>query len=243
MRRCACASIPALAFLLVGFLLPGDATALEKTAVRAGDLERLENWDMATTCQVAYYNYCTGWIWGWSGWSPNDVIGVIYESCCGINSENSLDSSWEFLYTGAPPGWGFTGTIDVWTADENRCPVTLLANQNFYFHRGWNGHQWDLPVPESFIVTITFGSAAGVPAGFASDHPAAGPTGPQACGLCYPFQRLTHSYDYGSRDALRCPGEKLNDGTCDVEWLWDVEMGCPIGVEYDSWASIKALYR
>jgi hypothetical protein len=225
-------------------ILATSCPGLEKTAVRVGDLDRPGDWNVSTTCQVAYYNYCTGWIWVWGGWSPINVVGVCYETCCGPGDLNWLNTTWERVYSSAPPGRGFTGTIDIWTADADQCPTALLARQPFYFYSGWNGHAWGaLPVPERFVVTVTFSPAEWTPSRLASDHPAPGPTGPQACGLCYPLDRLTHSYEYGDASALLCPGEKPNDGTCDVEWLWDVALWCPIDVEYDSWASIKALYR
>jgi hypothetical protein len=69
MRKCF------LIALAVTLVVASASFALEKTAVRHADIER-ENWGAATTCTVAYYNFCTGWLWVWSGWSPNDVVGV-----------------------------------------------------------------------------------------------------------------------------------------------------------------------
>ncbi len=243
---------------LVGFVplvvLGGVASAsfsLEKAAVRIDDLERPKEWSTATTCEVAYYNFCTGWVWVWSDWVPADVVGVCYEVCC---SEpwllNRVHVTSECVWTGAPPGWGYTGVIGIWSVDGNRCPVSSLANQPFYFMEGWNVHGWDTPVPGEFLVTVTFDPSGYSPARLASDHPAAGPTGPQACGTCYQLHRLTRSYHFGTAGSLLCPGEKLNDGVCDVEWYWDVVISCESAVDAGgrfgtaaSWAAVKALYR
>jgi hypothetical protein len=230
---------------LLSSLIVTDAAALEKTAVRVDDLERPDSWCAATTCTIMYYNICTDWAWAWGGWSPNAVLGVCYETCCsGPGISGSVLSTQEYLFYGAPCGRGFTGTIDIWTADENCCPATLLASQPYDFFAGWNTRSWELAgVPAEFLVTITLGPGYASPVTFASDHPAAGPTGPQACGTCYQLNRLSHSYDFGTATTLLCPGEKLNDGVCDVEWLWDVTMACEVSVETSSWARTKALYR
>ncbi len=235
-------TLPLFILLFSSLIMPG-ASALEKTAVRVGDLERSGDWGAATTCVVAYYNTCTGWVWVWGDWVGIDMVGVCYETCCSVRTESSLQTTWELVYTSSPPGRCFTGTIDIWTADDNHCPDLRLAERPFYFYSGWNGHSWGIPVPPEFVVTVTFGPSANTISRLVSDHPAAGPTGPAACGYCYQLNRLTHSYYYGRSWALLCPGEKLNDGVCDVEWLWDVAMSCEVSVETSSWARTKALYR
>jgi hypothetical protein len=235
-------TLPLFVLLLSSMIVSG-ASALEKTVVRVGDWERPGEWGAATTCEIAYYNYCTGWIWVWGGWAGTDVVGVCYGTCCSVRTESSLQTTWELIYTRSPPGWSFTGTIDIWRPDENRCPASLVASQPFYFYSGWNGHSWGIPVPSEFVVTVTFGPQSFTRSRLASDRPAAGPTGPPACGICYQLNRLTHSYYYGTSAALLCPGETWNDGACDVEWIWDVAMSCEISVETSSWARMKALYR
>ncbi len=220
------------------------ATALEKTAVRMTDVER-GGWEAATTCSVVYYNYCTGWIWVYSDWSPNDVVGVCYETCFGPGWEFSgLNYTWEFVYTGAPPGYGFTGTIDVWNADASCCPGSHQAGQPFYFYSGWNAHEWSgMLINPEFVVTVTFGPGANHPSGMASDHPAPGPTGPQACGFCYPMPRTCRSYYYGTTTSPYCPGISLSDGICCVEWIWDCSLWSENALAESSWGNIKALYR
>ena len=47
----------------------------------------------------------------------------------------------------------------------------------------------------------------------------------------------------GAVATLLCPGEKLNDGLCDVERLREVALSCEVSVETSSWAITKALYR
>ncbi|MBZ0267963.1 hypothetical protein K8I85_07395, partial [bacterium] len=82
------------------------------------------------------------------------------------------------------------------------------------------------------------------PAAFPTDHPAAGPTGPQACDLCYPSTRTIHTFRFGNADSPLCPGSPLNDGVCDAEALyWSAQFSCAISVEPTSWGSLKNLYR
>jgi hypothetical protein len=50
---------------------------------------------------------------------------------------------------------------------------------------------------------------------------------------------------YGNATTTLCPGEPLNDGVCDAEWLlWEAAFTCAtVSVEPQSWGSVKALYR
>ena len=62
-----------LALALVAFVSP--ASALEKRAGLAVEDDRA--WEAGGSVTISYYNICTGWVWIWSGWSPNDVVGVL----------------------------------------------------------------------------------------------------------------------------------------------------------------------
>jgi hypothetical protein len=238
MRKCF------LLAIAVTLVLASTSLALQKTAVRHADVER-EPWGAATTCTVAYYNFCTGWAWTWTGWSPNDVIGVCYECCCtSPNGRAGVTTTWEWVWTAAPAGYNFTGLIELWCVDGN-CGLCLpWAGQPFYFASGYNSHSWGgIEICCPFAVTVTFGPGSGTPAGMGSDHPAAGPTGPQACGYCYPNPRTCHSYYYGTVTSPLIPGTTLTDGTCCIEWEFDVSLVCGVGVEATSWANVKSLYR
>jgi hypothetical protein len=237
-------------FFLTAFVLAASlvcatsALALEKTAARLTDDTRPDGWNAGSSCSVRYYNTCTGWVWIWSGWGPGDTIGACFENCCAPDG-GVLATSWAYVWTAAPSGYGFTGTIAVSTADANCCPDTQLGSQTFLPISGWNSYAWGLNTGAgSFVVSVTHGATSGNPLAYASDHPLAGPTGPAACGSCFPTTRVEHSFYYGVGGSL-CPGSSLNDGSdCGAEWLWDAELTCiPISVEESSFGQIKNLYR
>jgi hypothetical protein len=148
-------------------------------------------------------------------------------------------------------GYGFTGIMYVHAADVAECPMGVpLASQPWLPYSGWNRLQWfQLEVPcTGFVLAADLGPSPNPPWPWrpivlGSDHPAAGPTGPQACGLCYPMSRVTHSYYYGTATSPLCPGMRLNDGVCDVELLWQATLQCPVGIEATSWGRIKSQYR
>ena len=105
-----------------------------------------------------------------------------------------------------------------------------------------------MPIPDGPVVVTYTNGPFPSNHGIATDHPAAGPTGPQACGLCFPSTRSTHTFLYGTPASPLCPGEPLNDGVCDAELLgWSVTYACvhdgPDAVEQASWGAIKNLYR
>jgi hypothetical protein len=218
--------------------------ALEKTAARFNDESRADFWSQDYTCSVVYYNTCTGWIWCWSGWSPNDMFGVCMEPCCGADASTSnLAVSWSYACTGSPGGYNFTGAMEIWGTDAQSCPTAPLFSQPLLFASGWNGVAWGVSVPNPFVLMYVCSAASGNPMAVATDHPAAGPIGPQACGYCYPSPRTTYSFYYGTPSTILCPGSPMDDGICFAELFWDAAFECVVGVEESSWGTIKGLYR
>jgi len=220
-----------------------SVSALEKTAARMVGEDRPRDWSAGSTCSVRYWNTCTGWVWVWSGWNPNEMFGVVHESCCpdgGVLLQTNL-----FVWTAAGQvGWGFTGVLSVSNADEDGCPSgPPLASQTFFPDTGWNQYEWGTSVGPRFVVHATLGPAWLNALSIPSDHPAAGSTGPIACGLCFSSDRPAHSFRYGTSDSPLCPGSSLDDGTCSAEFLADAVLSCATPVEPTSWGSLKNLYR
>jgi hypothetical protein len=236
-------------FFMVTFVLAAvmvfatSGLALEKTSARLADDSRADFWSQDYTCSVGYYNYCTGWIYYWSGWSPNDMFGTCFTPCCNPGEPASLAVSWSYFWTGAPSGYNFTGVIEIWGADAQCCPTTPLYGQALLPVSGWNGVGWGVPITAPFVLAYTCGIGAGSPLSIMTDHPAAGPTGPQACGYCYPSPRTVYSFYYGTPTTILCPGSPFDDGICYAEFVQDVAFDCAVGVEESSWGTIKGLYR
>jgi hypothetical protein len=227
---------------LVVFSLPTTAAALERTLARSPD-ER--DWAASSAlCTLTYYNECTGWVWVWSGWDPHERIGVVFEPCC---SNAVLVSSSLYVWTSAPTGYGFTGVLTIHEADDAGCAVEPALLGDIFMPRsdGWQTFVTNLPTPSRYLLSVEFGGTSGTPIALGSDHPAAGPTGPTACGFCYPSNRTTHSFRYGTREAPPCPGLPLFDGVCNAEFLWTATFDCgpSFAIESRSWAAVKALYR
>lgn len=217
--------------------------ALEKT-VEWSDPDDVPPWDVQVTCTVVYYNYCTGWVWNWGGWGPNEVVGQAVETCCSEGSD--LVQSRFRVRDSAPAGYGFTGSVAVHTTDPGPCPGSVITSQTFLPTEGWQVVDWgSVPVPSQFVVTMTFGPTSGNPARIRTDHPSAGPTGPDACGYCYPLTRVAHAYQYGTVESPLCPGIPFDDpgSTCDEELLWDHTLHCAVAVNSASWGRVKSLYR
>jgi hypothetical protein len=101
-------------------------------------------------------------------------------------------------------------------------------------------------VPDPFLVVITTSNPSIFniePEIYGSDHPAAGPTGPQACGVCYPAMRETRSFEFGTVADPLCPGEPYFDGVCNAELIWSFSFACAVHTDDSSWGKIKTLYR
>jgi len=231
-------------------LLANPAVPIEKAPVRAFD-EDVPDWSRAAeTISLSYFNLCTGWQWSWGGWADGQQLGVVFDVPSG---GALLESTSHLVDRGAavnPCGYGFTGVIEVYATDAADCPTgpplasrywCVAAPGVYWYTIPWGG----VPVPQRFVVAVTFAA----PTGFStvehhySDHPAAGPTGLAACGLCYPTTRAVRTHYYGFIQAPLCPGEPINDGTCDVEMQWTAQLSGVTALEEESWAGIKGIYR
>ena len=215
------------------FVLANSSFALEKKAVRM-DNERPDSWNAGASCLVLYYNVCTGWIWCWDGYGEGDRLGFVANGCCGGSHMQTLMHTDVFCCASSPSGYGFTGTIAVHNVDGNDCPVGLpLASQAFLPTSVWAGQDWNnLPIGNEFAVVVTTSSDLGFPnPAFCYDHPAAGPTGPPGCGVCFPSNRPTRSFSFGAESSPICPGAPFFDGVCNAELLFEASMMCPIAVE------------
>jgi hypothetical protein len=243
----------ALLWGLLLVLLPSSVSiALEKTMVRMTDDERAQPaWSLQTTMTLAYYNTCTGWIWAWSGWQPQDRVGVHFDDGLWSIQQAVL---WAYATTGCPHGYAFTGTMDLFRSDANSCPTGApLASQPLLPASGWNPVLWSGLSFHEIVATYTLGTGVGNPLGLATDCPPAGPTGPAACGTCYPTGRVGRSFTFGTPTSPLCPGSPFNTGTdCDAELLWELFLvgddstgvhACDSQFELRSWGAVKGLYR
>jgi hypothetical protein len=246
-------------FALAAMLcLASSALALEKRAVRFdGDLN--DDWNAGTTCLIQYYNICTGWVWVFGFDDPavvNDLtqVGVNATNCCGSGESSALVQSAIRYWSGSPGGYGFTGTISTFAANANGCPVgAAIETQNFlppyvpglnaFYVQNWSGG----PLPNSHVIAATFPGdtvAGGInPLGLGTDFGTVGPSGPDACGTCYPSPRNSNSQVWADSQGSHCPGLTFLAQTCEVELLWDLAYSCVVSVEESSWGSIKGLYR
>lgn len=235
-------------FFLVSFVLCATLAvaaagfALEKTPILDNSVDS-DGWTSGSSCQIIYYNRCTLWGWNWTGWGPNDVMGTCNDACC----PNGVVSTTRIVnFASSPAGYGFTGTVSLTGVDANCCPTNVIASQPWLPTAvAPNGdiHVWNVAVPARFGFVRTMGPGLSNPVGIATDHPAAGPTGPAACGFCYPVTRVNHSFYWGNTTTALCPGSSFNDGVCDAQLREEVNMSCPVSVESDTWGAVKNLYR
>lgn len=233
------------AFVLAAMLVFATSSfGLERTAARTSADMGDRSWNAGSSCSIAYYNTCTGWVWIWSGFLGGDTVGTCFDNCCPSGS-GTLNASFVFVWTAAPSGYGFTGTAHANDATADCCPTAGGLSQPYLPISGWNTYLWGNTVGAQFTVDYTHGiSSFPNPTAYASGHPAAGPTGPAACGTCYPTDRVAHSYSWGAAASPLCPGSTLDDGVCDAEWLAAVVLSCnPVSVEEQTWGKIKGLYR
>jgi hypothetical protein len=229
----------------VVLLVPGGGSALEKVPSRAPSA-RAEAWKSAMSSPwVSYHNTCTGWVWVWSGFEDQARFGVHYTP----PNLTDLTESYLFFARSTPSGYGYTGSSSIHALDEENCPIEpAIETVPFLPEEGWNQFVWEGYCSVPFVHLVTLGSSSEpgepIPVEVVTDRPAPGPTGPIACGTCYPTTRQTHSYLYGTVGSPLCPGATFFDGFCDAELIAMAGFeGIPVSVKSASWGSIRALYR
>jgi len=245
MRKFFLASFVLFAMLTVA----GVGFALEKTTILdpAGD----DGWTSGSSCTIVYYNRCNLWSWVWSGWADGDRFGVCADNCCAPDQGVVTATRLRVVApTYGPSGYGYTGTVALTGVDSNCCPTGALASQPWLPAALLSGlydlHLWSQIVPARFGVVYSVGETGQFQNDFAvaTDMPEAGPTGPQACGFCYPLNRANHSYAWGTAAAPVCPGSTFFVAVCDAQLRLDIYLTCQtVSVEDQSWGSIKNLYR
>jgi hypothetical protein len=204
-----------------------------------------DEWNAGATCVVQYYNACTGWVWVWEPVGPSARFGTLIEPCCETEEGHLVSTSSLVLFNGGC-GRGFTGSIAIYAADAQGCPSgPALASKPVCPNEwSWFTTTWNLDVPSPFILVLqgtsqySFGQFAP-----ATDHPSAGPTGPQACGVCFPEDRPNRSFFLGTAAEPLCPGEPYYDGVCNAEILTVASFSCTTHVDDSSWGKVKTLYR
>jgi hypothetical protein len=229
----------------------GTGNALEKRIERC-DPYSADDWSAASTCLVSYYNICTGWVWIFGFDSPTVQLGV--HASANVETWNLTQSRIRY-WSGSPCGRGFTGTIAVYTADANGCPAgpplesqafcpPYVPGGNAFYTQNWSG---TLALPNSFVLAVTYPgyeTCCGInPLGFGADFGTTGPTGPDACGTCFPSPRESRSYLWQDAGGTYCPGQTFREQDCEVELLWDLTLSCTVPVDDSTWGSIKTLYR
>jgi hypothetical protein len=229
-----------LASLVTTAMLAMAASAFALTKTPVADTLTHGGWNGAATCSIVYYNRCTLWSWAWGGFGAGDRYGVCADKCCNGNITQTQNR----VFTGAPSGYGFTGTASLNNANASCCPTgAALASQPWLPTGPFDVHNWNVAAPAKFVVMYTFGPSGSGPARIGTDHPAHGPTGPQACGFCYPLTRVNHTFFYGTAASPACPGSTFNDTVFDAQARVDIFMTCVVAVEPQTWGNIKNLYR
>ena len=233
------------ALLLHASMAPAPISALEKHLSRAPEVDS-PDWSASATTTIRYYNTCTGWTWTWSGWDAGDRMGFCFDvgGSGGLLSETSMYIEGDTWYC----GYGFTGTISI--RDGCDCSAGVVAVQPWcplFDGLGWQTTAWGgVPVPPTFQLRIDWAVPTGWlgnPNGLVSDHPAAGATGPPACGTCFPSSRVVRSRYFDSLGTYCPSGVALDDGVCHAEFLVEASLQGAVGLQEESWGGIKTLYR
>jgi hypothetical protein len=101
-----------------------------RTADRDAEIAREGAGGAAAFCSIIYYNFCSGWIWIWSGWdganwTAGDEIGVVFDlaaECDKLPGEHCTNTIfyWYWRFT-QPTYWPITYYL--YEADATGCKL------------------------------------------------------------------------------------------------------------------------
>jgi hypothetical protein len=231
------------------FLLSASTSALEKLQRVPGRVPSTgPDFPPGSTVTVSYYNLCTGAAWNWIGAPPFTTYGVRYDDVS--EGDDVLTRTHMFFARGAPAGYGFTSIALVLPPFDPRCPgIPPQALEFFLPQDGWTTIEWNggagVPVEDFWILT-THSDAPRNPTIIVTERGQDIPAGqPGGCNRCFGPHRPTHSWFFGSKEVIVCPGIPwIDESPCFLELVWTSELRSqPVSVEAMSWGRVKSLYR
>lgn len=192
-------------------------------------------------CSLAYYDYCSGWIWlYYSG--PGYWNGVVYdlpEECGKPPGAPCYNTHfwWYWRYTMFNRQWV---NYQVYEVDSTNCLVgePLLEVNHFSPLERWNYHSGFGSSTADKVGFIAQAYNYGAPM-MASDHNVWN----QSVG-CGTIPTVYRSYRFIEDDLVLCPPVPFEDPLGPVNILMDAGFDCQTtGIEPASWGGVKNLFR
>ncbi|MFH1277736.1 MAG: hypothetical protein ABIK65_05105 [Candidatus Eisenbacteria bacterium] len=199
-------------------------------------------------CSIVYYNYCSGWIWIYSGFAAGDEAGVAYDlpvDCGKLPGETCTNTHFWWYWRYTAPGYGFTVTYNLYNLDGQLCKIlpSLGTSTSDPVER------WNLEAGLGAVGSITSDDAAiiatynaGTLPYLATDNNGKNYQAPLAC-PAYSVGGM-HGMYWGGALTQYCPPQYFGDGYGAVEILADAGFDCqPTSTEDASWTGVKSLFR
>lgn len=199
-------------------------------------------------CSIIYYNVCSYWIWTWSGWSPDDIAGIVFdlpEDCGwtpGSGSTQNTHFWWYWRYTN--PGYlGNFITYELYEVDDYGClgvsPTGALQGTDPL--ERWNYFP-GLGTVETDRAALVARWETGTIPRLVTDNNYKNLNSPVAC----PDYEVgpAHTFFFGTSQTTYCPPLEFADSWGPIDCLMEAGWDNPtIRTESASWSSIKKFFR
>lgn len=245
---------PLLSALVLSAFLSASADIVQKTPIaeRAGaaDQPPASQTLSGGNCTVIYYNFCSGWIWLWSGFQAGDVIGVSFDlpgDCCWYGGACFHGGHfWYWRYT--QPAYGFTITYNLYDTDAGGC-LTGESHGSATLDpvERWN-FTGEIGAVHSEITAITATWDRGTLPYAVTDNNASNLNAGPVCNLDAGTPGTGSSLQYvAAGTTVYCPPAAFADGVGYTDLLvagyfWYL-CSCDIATEDASWGEIKSLFQ
>lgn len=194
-------------------------------------------------CTLIYYNFCSGWIWIWSGFGAGDVIGVNYDlptDCGKLAGETCCLTGhfWYWRYT--QPAYGFTVTYGLYDTDAQGCITgTSYGSATLDPVERWN-YTAGLGCASTDVVALTATFDAGVLPYATTDNNASNANAAGCGGLIGTGTSLQH---IAAGTTQYCPPAAFADGLGYTDMAVVAFFNCGTATEEASWGEIKSLFQ
>ena len=203
----------------------------------------------AGSCSIIYYNFCSGWIWIWSGFVAGDEVGVNFDlpaDCNKLAGEECCNTAnwWYWRYTS--PTYGFTVTYNLYNTDASGCLLGAPVGPSITLDpiERWNNSA-GLGCVTSDVAALTATWDSGTLPYAATDNNASQLNTPAVCSLDPGTPGAGTSLQYVvAGTTVYCPPAAFADGVGYVDLMMDASFTCTATATEDaSWGEIKSLFQ
>lgn len=198
-------------------------------------------------CSVAYYDYCSGWIWQFDIGYVGEAYGVVFDlppDCGKLPDESCVNTHFWWYWRNTYAGWGAPVSYRLYEVDDQNCLTDCVGEIDWLYPvERWNyvAGLGTVTTDRAALVGYTPVDAWGGGPNIATDNNVMN----MQVG-CAPVPIVPRSFHFGNQEGtIYCPPVPLEDPLGYVNLIMDAGFDCqdPTSTDPASWGGVKELFR